>query len=621
MNKITLLLATPLLIALTACNADEDITADGANNTPGGELTLLANDDDTRVAINDNEKTSVFQDGDEVGIFIVRKNTTADEINAGANHSTAEDTKVWKKNMKTTYRSSDKRLMPDTAEGTKWPTYEYDRTGAEYDVYAYYPYQAGLTDITQISGTVATDQRQTGNAGLQGAFVFAQATVKFGEDIRLTFRHALSLIDVKLRQAQIDERATAAGGNAANHVLIIEKALTNYTFNLFQPAIQATGTDDDKVNVYFHACPAEGTTPDATVRFRALLPAQDLGMHNPDPLDDYSPFRHYIDGIDDNLGYFGGRLAAPSGLHLGSYTLYDFSQVTNLEEHGAPKMDVGITLKEIGHLDRPMTFERNGHTITITDLYQLSETEVTNEQYCKFLNRNNIGADAKWTACPDDIKAKVPTIETRTLVAEDNGIYNKHLGVHYVGGKWEPETGMENHPVVCVSWYGARAFCLWLGGDLPTQAQWEYAARTNKNGQAQTLASGYWWGMNWDNAYGWCYNNAPKNADNKAISSPVATATREAAQGGNGWGLYDMAGNAMEWTLDADNGEGTAWPTADMTDPLVTPAAGQSTTFFSAVTKGGAFSTSQEYCTYNYRTGNSITSTQSDFIGFRLYMR
>ena len=99
------------------------------------------------------------------------------------------------------------------------------------------------------------------------------------------------------------------------------------------------------------------------------------------------------------------------------------------------------------------------------------------------------------------------------------------------GGKcnWDV-SGREDHPVNCVDWGQARTFARWAGGDLPTEAQWEYAAR---GGQGFKYA-----GSNDAKSVGWYGSNSG------GLTHPVKQ------KQSNGFGLYDMSGNVWEWTLD-----------------------------------------------------------------------
>ncbi|NLB62862.1 MAG: SUMF1/EgtB/PvdO family nonheme iron enzyme [Fibrobacter sp.] len=97
-------------------------------------------------------------------------------------------------------------------------------------------------------------------------------------------------------------------------------------------------------------------------------------------------------------------------------------------------------------------------------------------------------------------------------------------------------------PAHSINWHDARAFCREIGGDLPTEAQWEYAARAASES-----------GLEWEQFKGEgisaddfvVYANDPKNKD----SGPQVVASKRP----NAWGLYDMTGNVSEWTLDKDS--------------------------------------------------------------------
>ncbi len=163
--------------------------------------------------------------------------------------------------------------------------------------------------------------------------------------------------------------------------------------------------------------------------------------------------------------------------------------------------------------------------ITLGDFY-LSEKEITNEQYCYFLNAENIKEDGRF---------EIPGFKIQTLIIPHK------FGVQYSNGKWHPAPGKNNYPVVRVSWFGAKAYCDWAGGRLPTEAEWEYACRA---GTATPFHTGKNLATSQANYNGHFPYAGFAKGTNLRRTQPVGSYAP------NAWGLYDMHGNVWEWCVD-----------------------------------------------------------------------
>lgn len=205
-------------------------------------------------------------------------------------------------------------------------------------------------------------------------------------------------------------------------------------------------------------------------------------------------------------------------------------------QSGTFMMGVAMTspAKEMGRQN-----DETYHEVSFTKGFKMSKTQITNKQYCVFLNANKIAADGRFNG-QDMVKSSLTEGEGKS-----------NWGVNWNGSKWIPAEGKEDFPVIYVTWFGASEFAKWVGGDLPSEAQWEYACR----GNLVDLPFGFGTGtsMKKFNAnYNWtAYYENGTQVDYLPGSSPASTGTvKVGTYAPNSFGLYDMHGNVNEWCKD-----------------------------------------------------------------------
>jgi formylglycine-generating enzyme len=279
----------------------------------------------------------------------------------------------------------------------------------------------------------------------------------------------------------------------------------------------------------------------------------------------------------------------------------------------------------MGADDASMPDAKPVHEVSVSGFW-MDRTEVTNRQFARFVKETGFITIAERKPDPIDFpdappEKLVPGSIVFTPPAGRVSLDDPLVWWRYVpGASWRhpegPEStieGKDDHPAVHISFYDAVAYATWAGKRLPTEAEWEAAARGG-NARARfvwgddRLPGGKWQANIWEGHF----PDQNTGDDGFARTAPVASFPP------NGFALYDIAGNVWEWCADWYR---PGYETSERVDPT-----GPSSSYDPAepgvkkrVQRGGSFLCSDQYCTRYLpgARGKGAVDSAASHVGFR----
>ena len=182
--------------------------------------------------------------------------------------------------------------------------------------------------------------------------------------------------------------------------------------------------------------------------------------------------------------------------------------------------------------------------------FLIAPTTVTNAQFKAFVDATGYVTEAEqigwsfvfWAQVPETIGATQGVVDVEWWRRVDGANWRDLNGPGTMAAHWQPD-----HPVVQVSWRDAQAYCGWVGGRLPTEAEWEHAARGGLGDVP------FPWGHTPpnDTDHFPCNIWQGKFPDINTARDGYLTTAPAQSFAPNGYGLYNVVGNVWEWTADA----------------------------------------------------------------------
>lgn len=590
------LAALPLLLLSSCSNGDMEAGEPDGQTGNGGDIrfeigfapqgnNVAEGTPQTKVATAP-DFTGTWENGDQIGVFAC---TAGTQLAASGNYI---------HNVKMTYSS---------AGGGTWtpatPLY-WPGSGGKLDFYAYYPYEASANDPTNITFNVKNDQSGTtlskSNYSLSDLLTAKTAGAGKSDNggaVAITFNHAFSMVQVSL-----DNQLGAIDPNEEVVVKLRDVkakagldlgAVTNTPGS--GVTLAATGNDATTIKMYRVEQPANANYR-SSFTFRAVVPAQPMAKDANIFLIANGDLLMRSSALTANNTMKGGRAETftqklPTYIHRVRIKAGTFQMGSPATE---PNRNNG---------------NETQHQVTLTKDFYMSRYQVTNAQYAAFLNVKGV---------PGEVSGNyhIGKYNGNKVIESNRDSYD--WGLHWDGNKWKPVSGYDNHPVIYVTWYGAKAYADWVGGSLPTEAQWEYACRGDKG----TLPFGIGTGRKLTGDMANFYATRPYNLDvtptpgdyydvfASGLFKNSTTAVGRYSSYANSYGLHDMHGNVWEWCSDwykwnyySDSSVGT--------DPTG-PTAGTD-----RVLRGGGYSNFAVSCRSAYRSG-SVPDMANYDRGFRV---